>query len=605
MSETPAAFNARNSDPKQIAQSFVKPDDFEKILEFQSKVLVGPRGIGKTTILKLLTPSGLYELQKRSDFKHLNLDHVPLYIPADTLWKGEASAFENMQSLGRSNISAEIIQFVQHALFVDYCLYEVIASVQDAAEIAGNFDSELPNWCIRILPETEAEICLKCSEFWELPSRPKSFLGLRLALLKRQNSRSSLINSLGDPDFLQVSKETSLDLFLMLRGFFDIMENLTGIRKWALHFDEMEIAPHSILTSIYERLRSFDDRAVIKFSLFPYIDFVKESDAGRTSPREGHDFETITLSGKFKNDNYHFASDLISRICEGQGIEVSEFKRYVNSAADQNTLTFEKNGKRKRRYQEIFNSLAEKDPTFTKYLHRNGIDITKIPQYTEKGKAPLVRKLGGICEFRNHYLKSFRDGKGIKASRKSYHYFNNYDQLLKLTEQNPRAIHFYCDDIIGCMNAKRPSQGAMKDVIKKNVNRFRALVATQVVPFDPINTKRMSHALDIVDNFGEGLYTQLITNGFSQEPQLAFKVAESMDDYSLKILGIAVNSGAIILDESNQRGLHLDLHGLRFRISYQLSPWYPLPTQTGSERKISHLGFHKPSAQNALFDWEE
>jgi|ACQI01.1.fsa_nt_gi predicted AAA+ superfamily ATPase len=98
MSETPAAFNARNSDPKQIAQSFVKPDDFEKILEFQSKVLVGPRGIGKTTILKLLTPSGLYELQKRSDFKHLNLDHVPLYIPADTLWKGEASAFENMQS---------------------------------------------------------------------------------------------------------------------------------------------------------------------------------------------------------------------------------------------------------------------------------------------------------------------------------------------------------------------------------------------------------------------------------------------------------------------------------------------------------------------------
>ena len=604
MSEGSTAYNARNSDPKQIAQAFVKPTDFDKIIGFQSKVLVGPRGIGKTTILKLLTPSGLHELRKRPAFTDFKLDHVPLYIPADTLWKGEASAFEGMQSLGRANLNAETIRFVQNALFVDYCLYEVIASVQDAAEIACEYDSDKPDWCIDAPPAVEARICENCAEFWGLPTRPKSFLGLRLALLRRQNRRSALINSLDDPDFSRIEAEEPLDLFIMLQGFFTIMEDLTGVKKWALHFDEMEIAPQFILASIYERLRSFDRRAVIKFSLFPYIDFVKESRSGRISPREGHDFETITLSGKFKNESYQFSSDLVSRICEEQGLSASDFIAYVNSAADQTTLEFDKNGHRKRKYQTIFHSLAKKDPSFAAHLNANGIDISKIPHYTEQDKAPAVRKLGGISEFRNHYLRSFSNGRGRKLSRKSYHYFNNYDQLLKLTEQNPRAVHFYCDDIIKCMTDGKPAQGALKSVIEKNVNRFRALVATQSVPFDPIN-KKMSHVLDVVDNFGEALYTKLISSSFSPEPQLAFKVAQSMDDYSLKILGIAVNSGAIILDESNQRGLHLDLRGLRFRISYQLSPWYPLPTQTGSERKISHLGFHKPSAQTALFDWED
>ncbi len=599
------AYNARNSDPRQIAQSFVKPDDFEKILEYQSKVLVGPRGIGKTTILKLLTPTGLHELRKRPEFENLDLDHVPLYIPADTLWKGEASAFENMQSLGRSDIKSETIQFVQHALFVDYCLYEVIASIQDAAEIATKYDEELPKWCFKVSREVEANICQECSAFWELPSRPKSFLGLKLALLKRQNSYSAMINSLDDPDFSDINHEEPRNLFIMLTGFFEIMQEFTGVKKWALHFDEMEIAPQSILNEIYQRLRSFDSRAVIKFSLFPYIDFVKEDGSSRSGPQEGHDFETITLSGKFKNETYSFASELISKICDSRDVNLDSFKKYVNSAADQHTLQFKDNGHRIRRYKEIFRSLSEKDHTFASYLKDNNIIISEISNYTEKNKAPLVRKLGGVSEFRYHYLKSFKGGKGIKASRKSYHYFNSFDQILKLTEQNPRAIHFYCDDIINCMNANRPSQGALKDVIKKNVNRFRALVATQIVPFDPSYNKRMSHALDVVDILGEGLYTQLITKTFSPEPQLAFKIAQSMGDYSLRILGIAVNSGAIILDESNQRGLHLDLQGLRFRISYQLSPWYPLPTQTGSERKISHLEFHQPEAQNALFNWDE
>ena len=187
-----SSYNARNSTPEQVASSFVKPRDFESITNFQSKVLVGPRGIGKTTIFKLLTPSGIHHVRSRHGFEGLSLDHVPLYIPSDTLWKGEASSFEAMLSDGASSFSTQQIQLIQNALFVDYSLYEVISSLQDCSEVAHSYYSgkEL-EWCFEISSEIEGKICSLCAEAWDLPTKPKSFLGLRLALLRRQNIYSS------------------------------------------------------------------------------------------------------------------------------------------------------------------------------------------------------------------------------------------------------------------------------------------------------------------------------------------------------------------------------------------------------------------------------
>lgn len=600
-----SSYNARNSTPEQVASSFVKPRDFESITNFQSKVLVGPRGIGKTTIFKLLTPSGIHHVRSRQGFEDLSLDHVPLYIPSDTLWKGEASSFEAMLSDGASSFSPQKIRLIQNALFVDYSLYEVISSLQDCSEVAESYyKGEKREWCFEISSALEGEVCSLCAEAWDLPTRPKSFLGLRLALLRRQNAYSSLVNSLEEPSDADFQILESRNLFICLRAFFDIIENFFGEKKWSVHFDEMEIAPKNILNAVYQSMRSFDRRAVVKFSLFPYIDFISKEEDGRTGPREGHDFETLILSGRFKNENYSFSDEIVGAICRRRGVSHDDFKEFVNSAADRNSLDVKNNEKGRRRYLHIFSSLCEKDESFEEYLLDKGISLEKIPEYSEADKMPHIRKLAGIAEFRNSFLRSFQNGKSHRTSRKSHRYYSNYSQILKLTEQNPRALSFYVEDIIRGMNSPSSPERVLNEIINKNVDRFRALVATQIVPYDPANNGAFAHALDVVDNLGREISSECLDRPFQPEPSLAFKISKNMDEYSLRILGIAANSGAIILQSAHQQDLHLDISKMRFRISYQLAPWYPVPTQLGNSKVISRLTFKRVMDQPSLFGWD-
>lgn len=601
-----SSYNARNSTPEQVASSFVKPRDFDSITNFQCKVLVGPRGIGKTTIFKLLTPSGIHHVRSRRGFEDFSLDHVPLYIPSDTLWKGEASSFEAMLSDGASSFSPKQIRLIQNALFVDYSLYEVISSLQDCSEVAESYyKGEKLEWCFEISSKQEGEICSLCAETWDLPTKPKSFLGLRLALLRRQNIYSSLVNSLNEPSESDFQILESRNLFICLRALFDIIESICGPKKWSVHFDEMEIAPKNILYEVYQSMRSFDQRAVVKFSLFPYIDFILKEEDGRTGPREGHDFETLILSGRFKNENYSFSDEIVGAICRRRGVSHDEFISFVNSAADRNSLDVSPNEKARRRYVNIFSSLRDKDESFDKYIQGKKISLEKIPEYSESDKMPHIRKLAGIAEFRNSFLRSFRDGKSHRTSRKSHRHYSNYSQILKLTEQNPRALSFYVEDIIKGMNSSSSPERILNEVIKKNVDRFRALVATQIVPYDPANNGTFAHALDVVDNLGREISSECLDRPFQPEPSLAFKISKNMDEYSLRILGIAANSGAIILESAHQQDLHLDISKMRFRISYQLAPWYPIPTQLGNSRVISRLTFKRMVDQPSLFGWDK
>jgi hypothetical protein len=427
---------------------------------------------------------------------------------------------------------------------------------------------------------------------------------LRLALLRRQNIYSSLINSLNEPTDADFQTLEGRNLFLSLRAFFDIIENFCGSKKWSIHFDEMEIAPKNILNAVYQSMRSFDRRAVVKFSLFPYIDFISKEEDGRTGPREGHDFETLILSGRFKNESYSFSDEIVAAICMRRGVSHVAFRKFVNSAADRNSLDVSSSDKTRRRYVNIFSSLRDKDESFKKYLSEKNISLIKIPEYSESDSMPHIRKLAGIAEFRNSFLRSFKNAKSHRTSRKSHRHYSNYSQILKLTEQNPRALSFYVEDIIKGMKSTGSSERILNEIINKNVDRFRALVATQIVPYDPANNGAFAHALDVVDNLGQEISAECLDRPFQPEPSLAFKISKNMDEYSLQILGIAANSGAIILESALQQGLHLNISKMRFRISYQLAPWYPVPTQLGNSKVISRLTFKRVVDQPSLFGWD-
>ena len=53
------SFNARALEPADVARTFIPPDHYSDVLKRAHTLVVGPRGSGKTTILKMLQAPAL------------------------------------------------------------------------------------------------------------------------------------------------------------------------------------------------------------------------------------------------------------------------------------------------------------------------------------------------------------------------------------------------------------------------------------------------------------------------------------------------------------------------------------------------------------------
>jgi predicted AAA+ superfamily ATPase len=63
-----STYNARMLSPEEIARTFVINDAYRKLLRVEHSILRGPRGTGKTTLLKMLTPRALKEWGDREKY---------------------------------------------------------------------------------------------------------------------------------------------------------------------------------------------------------------------------------------------------------------------------------------------------------------------------------------------------------------------------------------------------------------------------------------------------------------------------------------------------------------------------------------------------------
>lgn len=601
MNPVSSPFNARNASPRDIASSFVVPEYFEQAARFQNLVLVGPRGIGKTTLMKVLTAPGLTQLHTRSDLtdelSRLDLSYVPVYIPAESIWKGTAQLIADGAEIDLDR------EFLLNGLFVDHCLHQLICSLEDASKSSMGQSKLFAPWSIEISDFQEAKISENCSELWCLDRPRFSFLSLKLALIQRANSFRAIISSIATPAVNQARSTISLprlDLLLMLKGFFDVVEAYTGSHRWCISFDEMEIAPRKVLQQLYENLRSFDQRAVLKFSLFPFMDFyqIEERLASMgTGPVDGQDYHSIVLTSRFANPEYSFAKRIFQQECRERGVDYGDFISYLNksSAIHRDTRRITKAGF-ERQMDRIFHySVIAGDRKFQDFMKSNGLGSEEAIRDLkgENDRAKLVRKVAPIAEVRSYYFsrnvdKLDSEQRFRRASAKGYGYYHGFDQVLALTESNPRAIKYFMNELIPAFLSGEASAVAQNRIIPRNVDRFRALIAAHTFS-SGVRSISSLPTLVVIDALGNALAENLLSEDFHQQPPLSFTVRSlSPDLRDALILGI--NSGGLIADQRvDGRQLLFDLEGCRIRISHRLAPYFKLPTITGLDRVLSHL----------------
>ena len=592
------SFNARNASPEQIASSFIMPKHFEQVAGFRNLVLVGPRGLGKTTIMKALTASGLHFLHQRSDLKErlekIDFSYVPIYIPAETIWRG------NAQTISNSVDDEGIRNHILNGLFVDHCLHQLISSFEDALSVSGRPGSSICYpWAVDISEEGERRISNKCSSFWGIERLQHSFVGLKLALLERSNKFRAAVSSLPKNDDLNaVLKIEKQDFLLMLKGFFDIVGEVQNGLRWSICFDEMEIAPKAVLTRLYDSLRSYDQRAVLKFSLFPYADFYsfeKRELFPGVGPVAGQDFDPVVLANDFANPDYSLSRMLIENDCRAANVDFGEFSNYLNASSSilPGTRKFTSKGFG-RNFEEIFaHSTDVGDRSYIEYMEKNGVrkasDVHQVRG--EKRRAQVLRKPAPIAEIRSYYFAKTGNGGGTsarRASTKGFGYYHGIDQIVAITEGNPRAIKYYLNDLLANFLKNEDPSVAQNRAISRNVDRFRALAAAHALPNDLRDAEPQS-TLELVDRLGNVLSERLLGLDFQPEPQLSY-ILKDVKPSIKPAIEVAINSGALVVDARlGSTQLIFDLEGCRVRISHRLAPFYKLPTITGQSRILSGL----------------
>jgi hypothetical protein len=600
MSDFVSSFNARYSTPEQIAATFVPPDQLRTIATFANLILVGPRGIGKTTILKVLTSSGLFHLSKRMDISDLKIDYLPVYIPAEKMWKGNAEAIAN------AGFSPEKQDEILDGLFVNHCLYHLVASVREAARIGEMFSGDdCPPWALKLSAAQEEAIARMASDLWSLEKIQTSFVGLKISLIKRTNDFCTAVNSVEmSPSNKSLADQPRLNILKMLQGFFDIVEDVYQSLRWSINFDEMEIAPDRLVRELFENLRSFDQRAVLKLSMFPYVEFyrwMKNPAPDSESPGPGNDFVSVNLANRFTHSTTDFSRDLVLSICKARKVDFEDFRNFLNSSSAiiPGTRLFKETGLRRNHAAILERVIADRsDPSFLSYLKEKGVqgsdDIGNLP---ESKRASFIRKTFPIAELRMYYLRekpTVEDGV-MRRSIKGYGYYHGFEQVLTLTEGNPRAVQFYVSELIDAFAAGERASTAQNAAIGRNVNRFRAFVATQAVPHTTAQ-RSLHNTLNVVDRLGADLANFLFSSDFKPEPPLSFYFKD-LDSTTREIIGIAINTGAIVPDQPTEaKDLIFDLLGYRLRVSYRLAPYYPLPTITGQSKPLRRI----PSAKNEV-----
>jgi hypothetical protein len=101
-------------------------------------------------------------------------------------------------------------------------------------------------------------------------------------------------------------------------------------RRWALLFDELEIAPTEIKAFLLSGIRSFDERIIVKLAIAPYMEDVG-FERTPTAPQPFHDYQTIQLSYPNKDDAKEFSSELFLTTFKRTGINVASLEKIFES----------------------------------------------------------------------------------------------------------------------------------------------------------------------------------------------------------------------------------------------------------------------------------
>tara|TARA_B110000211_G_scaffold177772_1_gene200971 strand:+ start:3650 stop:5488 length:1839 start_codon:yes stop_codon:yes gene_type:complete len=558
------AFNARTLSVQDLCKTFILSDSYNKLAAPSHSILVGPRGSGKTTLMRMLQVEALNAWGgSAAESYRQEISYSGVFIPTDRFWKKQ---FEKLTEDLRGEESSVHLAVLKSSF--TYHVLERFCSVLEFRVNHAKKSSSLFKSAV-LSRVDEVEMVEELSELWKVNPKIKSIRSLESAISSKKKDVSNYVNEyilygtdIDRPEIVVGEIMNVLDPTVRIVNSY-LSEK--GV-KWAFLFDELELAPEDVIQPLVDAMRGGSDDIILKLSLSPYHKNVVITHSPNSS-MGGHDYSVVRLTGINHKLGLEFSKKICSNVFVKNGFE-GDILEYFENPKEMNVV-------------DEFVELAGRDATFEKYLSSNGIVPIDIPSYTEKNKGPTVRKIKFVAQIRNYYYKSPR-----KRPPNLYVGFNN---LCKSMEYNPRML-------IGLMNMLVPILSNKKQILipdqiealRRMYESHKALLNTIAVDENPIDANTI---YDFVNLIGEKFKSEILGDEFKSEPRGSLIFKNKANEQLVDIIGAALNSGALVLDSSGAASYYdsVDVKDARCRLSFIFSHQFSLLLSKPREIDLTSL----------------
>jgi len=603
------SFNARTLNSSQVARTFIPPENFTELIRRSHTLVIGPRGSGKTTLLKMLEEPALEAwAHPDADSVRQRVAFTGIFVPYDVTWNRQLS------SVTEARLSNEFREAVAVASFTTHVLRATVAAMQ------YRIHGPMPHAGVRhrrveLNRDAEANLVQTLASSWKLELRVPSLLGLKYALLQRQSHLGELATKIAlgvlDGDLTSENNYLFLDFLqatsLAVELFDDNINEPEG--KWALLFDELELAPTFITEQLVRSLRSSVPKLLFKLSLSPFSREVRFfEDAFSAMPAQ--DYSVINLAYARKEDGYSFCRALLDAILRERGLRPIEPDRLLGRSEfmterEEYRAAGTAYHKGSRLHKKLVR-LRDQDASFRAYLERRGLELDRLEELDPERRASEVRKVIPLVTvrlaFRRPDESGFRHRLGRTRGRRNPQLYSGATSLFAMAEGNPR---WFIGLITRLLDKHDPGVGHIPRHIQNaevtsTVFRFRALLRS--IPAYREESGRMRGILVEVDRIGDYFYDHCVLFPFTANPALAFRVDRNAPPSLLEGLGRALNAGALVyIPDPEGLPVFSTLAGKTFRLSYLLASYYGLPLGLGATRNLRRILRWNSSGQLPLF----
>ncbi len=579
------SFNARDLSFQQVADSFIINDYFEKLIDNNHSLLMGPRGCGKTTLLKMLTPSALYFWdKKRSSNLFESISFWSIYIPTDIHWKNQLDQL--YKDLGNDNKSLEISKAT---ITINILLSQIKAfsSIKSILEEKNEVD----------LTENEVTLSKLIIDNWELkkPIAP-TFDSIEIYLL----GRISYLNAESKKIIRNKTYILLLEDIIFSFHFFDLIKiactlfeqifKIGNTKRWSLCFDELEIAPEWLQLELLTSLRSRDQKIIFKLTTAPIISFLRKIKSDfNLDASENNDFNAIKIwtsnQTEFRLWTKFSEKLILSRtkrkydatLHQSEILGNSNLNRVIKESFIGTTFTNEKDFQRNTPTWFIFKQLSKIDNSFNYFLKKKKINPSDPIPNSKYQEDSIFRKIKQIVTYRFQFKK---EG-SFKRSRKIVPLYYGMPLIYELCDGNPRILIRMIDDLAEiAFNSESKSFrhltiNEQSKVLVKISERYLQVISAHPDANIVINNKfiNLSHIIEMIGQF---FHKRMVDQDFSMDPVGSFIVDIELNNKILDLLELGVYLGALIYMDNEEPISSTGLINKRLRLSYILSPYFSL-----------------------------